>query len=179
MAPNMFRTVIHLLVFLLALAPAAALAGGKAPVNGKKVTRTLRATGKLTIVRVNRVVRPLRTKMATTDKGTKAQPNSTKQPRRGKVLRTYKRTRLMALRTSRPSTLVALANALSGGTRHKRVLKKRVPKRRIKSSSSVRVVIVRHVPRGALSSNLRYMAKQLVPGSDLRQADLQLMKLED
>ncbi len=174
----MLRTVIHTLVFLLALAPAAAFAGGKAPAGGKKVTRNYRAAGKLTIVRVNRTVRPLRGKAVTADKG---QPvRSTKKPiRQGKVRKTsYKRPRVVLLRTSRPSTLVALASALGGGPRHKRVLKKRVLKKRIKSSR-VRVVIVRQVPRGSLASNLRDMASKLVPGSDLRKADLQLMKLED
>ena len=177
----MFRNVILILVFLLALAPAAALAGNKAPTSGKKVTRSYRSVGKLNIVRVNRVVRLPRSKMGTKQQGTKnVRKSSTKQARSGKVPRTtHRRTRVVVLRTSRPSTLVALADALTGGTRHKRVYKKRVPKKRIKSSARVRVVIIRNVPQGALGGNLRDMASKLMPGSDLRKADLQLMRLED
>ena len=170
----MFRTIIHILVFLLALAPAAALAGdepGKA--HNKRVTRTHRAAGKVTLIRVNRGIITPRTMSA---KGTKARAGSKKQPRRSKARRTtHRQAHVMVLRTSRPNTLVALGDALTGGS-YKRAVKKTVLKKKAPRS---RLVLVNHAPPLSLSGSLRDMASKLLPDSDLRKADLQLMRLED
>lgn len=163
------RTIIILLLFLLALAPATAMAGGKAPV-GKRVTRSYRAAGKATLVRV-RVRKPHTAKSG--KKGTKVR--KAKQTRRGKVRRNANK-RARVLRMSRTNTLVALGNALTGGApkrmTKKRVIKKKAPVKKVRVTSYVRT-------RLALSGSLRDMAATLLPGSDLRKSDLALMRTAD
>ncbi len=158
------RTIIILLVLLLAMAPATALAGGKAPV-GKRVTRSYRAAGKVTLVRV-RVQKTHKVKKG--QKGTKVR--KAKQTRRGKV-RSHKRIRYF--RVSRTNTLVALGSALTGNA-SKRMTKKRGLKKvkKVRLTSYLRTRVV-------LSGGLRDMATSLLPGSDQRKADLALMRTAD
>ncbi len=158
------RTIIILLVLLLAMAPATALAGGKAPV-GKRVTRSYRAAGKVTLVRV-RVQKTHKVKKG--QKGTKVR--KAKQTRRGKV-RSHKRIRYF--RVSRTNTLVALGSALTGNA-SKRMTKKRGLKKvkKVRLTSYLRTRVV-------LSGGLRDMATSLLPGNDQRKADLALMRTAD
>ncbi len=161
------RTIIILLVLLLAMAPATALAGGKAPV-GKRVTRSYRAAGKVTLVRV-RVQKTHKVKKG--QKGTKVR--KAKQTRRGKV-RSHKRIRYF--RVSRTNTLVALGSALTGNA-SKRMTKKRGLKK-VKKVKKVRLTSYLRT-RVVLSGGLRDMATSLLPGNDQRKADLALMRTAD
>ena len=132
---------------------------------GKRVTRSYRAAGKVTLVRV-RVQKTHKVKKG--QKGTKVR--KAKQTRRGKV-RSHKRIRYF--RVSRTNTLVALGSALTGNA-SKRMTKKRGLKKvkKVRLTSYLRTRVV-------LSGGLRDMATSLLPGNDQRKADLALMRTAD
>lgn len=173
---TVFRYLVHSLIFLVALAPAAALAGGKNPVSKPLVRSAYRSTGKLQIVRVKRAPRKasrVSRKGSSTRAARSRSGETVKRGSRGK-----RSSRVVRMRISRPSTLTALGDALTGTKRVKRSVKKRPTKHAgvKKASSRRRVVIVQASP--TVSSNLRDMARLLISDREQRQADLRLLNLD-